>query len=130
MARRGDCRSVSQRNVLIALLVLGYELGLPGTTCRLADLPCPLGGCLICIPRSWLVSVPASVLSDMIDSDLPCFFPLVLLPIAPLGGTGGRRSPAVERVCSDRLGRCPRRGGGGIWEAKDELRDIDGRVEE
>jgi hypothetical protein len=66
----------------------------------------------------------------MIDSDLPWFRLPVLLPDAALGGTGDRRSPAVDGVCSDSAGRCPRRCGGGNSEANEELRDIEGRVEE
>jgi hypothetical protein len=71
---------------------------------------------------------------DIIDKDLPWPFlrPDVALPLlnVPLGGTGDRRSPTADDVCTERVGRCPRRCCGGPWEAKDELRDIDGRVEE
>jgi hypothetical protein len=121
---------VSQRSMPTALFILGYEFGLPGTTCRLADRPCPLAGRLIDMPLSWLTSVAASVPSDIIDSDLPCCCPPGLLPGATLGGTGDRRPPAVDGVCNDKAGRCPRRCGGGSWDAKEELRDIEGLVEE
>jgi len=47
-----------------------------------------------------------------------------------LGATDDRRSPAVDGVCSDSAGRCPRSCDGGSCEAKDELRDTEGRVEE
>ena len=114
----------------IARFVLGYEFGLPGTTCKLAERPCPLAGLLISMSLSWLTSVAASVPSDMIDSGLPCVCPPGLLPGTTLGGTGDRRPPAVEGVCSDRAGRCPRRCEGGNWDAKEELRDTEGLVEE
>jgi hypothetical protein len=65
----------------------------------------------------------------MIDNDLPCVCPLVLLPNAAPGGTGDLRSPIVEGVLSDRAGRCPRKWDGGFWDTNDELRDTEGLVE-
>lgn len=44
---------------------------------------------------------------------------------------GERVSPAMDAACSECAGRWPRRcGEPGAWETKDELRDMDGRVEE
>jgi hypothetical protein len=96
----------------------GKELGLLGTICRLPDLPCPLDGRLGDAPRfaSAVVSVPM----DIIESDLPCRCPLLLLPKPPLGGTGDLRSPAVEGVLSDNAGLWPRSCGSGIWDAKED----------
>jgi len=102
--------------------------------CRLADLPCPRIGRRTGGARSWLISVPASVPIDIIDKDFPCpfLFPDFAFPLlnAPLGGTGDRRSPTAEDVCTDSVGRCPRTCCGGPCEAKEELRDTEGRVEE
>jgi hypothetical protein len=77
------------------------------------------------------VSVAASVPSDIIDNDRPWWCPPVLWPVVTLGGgTGDRRPPAVDGVCSESAGRCPRRCGGGNWEAKEELRETEGRADE
>lgn len=79
--------------------VIGYEFGLPGTTCRLADLPCPLAGRLMGIPLSWLASVAASVPREMMDTDLPCFCPpVLLLAWAALGVAGDWCPPGVDGV--------------------------------
>jgi hypothetical protein len=131
MAWRRYCRCVSQQSVPRALLVPGYEEDLFGTTCRLADLPCPrVGRVGVALPL-WLPPVAASVPSDMIEMDLPCLWPLPLLPNAPPGDMGDRASPAIEEAWSEGAGRWPRRSGEpGIWETKEELRDIDGLMED
>jgi hypothetical protein len=117
--------------MLVASSIPGYGFGLPGTICRLPDLACPLAGRPAVALRSRFVSVAASVPMDMMDSDLPCLCPLVLLPTTPFGGAGDLRSPVEEGVLSERAGRCPRRrGGGGFWDAYDEFRDTEGRVDE
>lgn len=104
-------------------------LGRPGMTWRLADLPCPRAGRREGA-RSWLTSVAASVPRDMMDSDLPCVGLEAPLLRGPLGSTGERRSPADEGVCSERVGRWPRRCCGGPCDAKDEFRETEGRVDE
>jgi hypothetical protein len=68
---------------------------------------------------------------DMMDSDLPCLCPPVLLPNAPLGSTGDFRSPGVEGVCSESAGPCPRTFDGGLWAVVyDEFRETVGLVVE
>ena len=82
--------------------------------------------------------MPASVPKETIDTDLPCFCALALLPLplplplpcAGLGGTADARPPAVDGAYIDSVGPCPRTCDGGNWEAKDELRETEGRVEE
>lgn len=98
----------------MALSLPVYEaFGRPGTIWRLPDLACPLTGLPGAVPVPLLASVAASVPMDMMDSDLPCLCPLVLLPNAPLGSAGGFPSPAVDGVFSESAGRCPRAGAGG-----------------
>lgn len=119
-----------QRSVRAVLPLLGYEFGLPGMTCKLADLPCPLGGRRGVAPLSWLASVAAFVPSEMMDSDRPGRCCTLLLPSASLGDAYDRLSPACDDVCSDKAGRWPRACGGGTCEANDELRDTEGLVDE
>jgi hypothetical protein len=64
------------------------------------------------------------------DTDLPCLGVPVLFACMTLGGTGDRRPPTVDGVCSDSAGRCPRTCEGSNCEAKDELRDTEGLVDE
>lgn len=65
------------------------------------------------------------------DIERPCLWPLPWLPNAPVGVMGDRTSPATEAACTDADGPWPRKcGEPGICETKDELRDMDGRVEE
>jgi hypothetical protein len=132
MARRINCSNISPGAISGAPSVPGYEgFGLPGTICRLPDLACPLDGLWLwgAVPRSLPVSVAASAPIDIIDSDLPCLCPLVLLPNVPLGDMGDFRSPMVEGVFNDNAGRCPRTWAGGGCDAKDDLRDTEGLVE-
>jgi hypothetical protein len=74
--------------------------------------------------------VAASVPMDMMDSDLPCPLPMVLLPDATFGVAGNPRPPAVDGVLRDSVGRWPRRFGGGLCDTNDELRDMEGLVVE
>jgi hypothetical protein len=98
--------AVSATNVIMyAPTSPGWELGLPGTICRLPDLACPLDVRLGDAPLFRPVSVAASVPIDMMDSDLPCPCPLVLLPDAAFGGAGDLSSPVVEGVLRDSVGR-------------------------
>lgn len=123
----------------------GYELGRPGTTCRLADRAWPRGGRRMGMPpRSWWLSAGGFALfaclvavacapSEIMDSDLPWRCPLaLLLPTAP-DVRGGRRSPTVDGLCSESAGPPWRLWailGGACAETNDELRDMVGLVDE
>lgn len=110
-----------------ALSLLGYEEGLFGMTCILADLPCPRLGRVGVVLPLWLPPVAASVPSEMMDIDRPCLWLLPLLPKAAPGDAGERTSPATEAAWSECAGRWPRRcGDPGMCETKDELREMDG----
>lgn len=105
----------------------GYEEGRMGITCMLEDLPCPRLGLVGVVLPWWLPPVAASVPREMMDMERPCLWPRPWLPNGPAGEAGEDMSPATEEACRDGAGRWPPRrcGEPGIWERKDELRDID-----